>query len=167
MPWGNRRVALKYNQRRREMPSASLIISAPSLQWLMTEQDISVVTGLPFCKLSVQISPSRATGYRPDERWPEFLTRQGQHLSYFYVVQTRSGIHPASCPMVQRTHSPGLKRPGVKLTTHLKLVQKSNIRGPTIYSPKCCQVVILNWLSAGAALLFLQRITNVYLVPFL
>jgi hypothetical protein len=41
-------------------------------------------------------------------------------------VQNGCGAHPASYPMGTRSPFTGVKRPGVKLTTHLRLVPRSS-----------------------------------------
>jgi hypothetical protein len=61
-----------------------------------------------------------ATGYELDTERSEFESRYSQEFSLLHVFQTGSGAHPASYPI-----DTGCKATGVKLTTQLKLVQKS------------------------------------------
>jgi hypothetical protein len=53
-----------------------------------------------------------ATGYGLDDRGIGVRVVVGQEFSLLYVVQTGSGIHPTSYPMVPGALSPGVKRPG-------------------------------------------------------
>jgi hypothetical protein len=41
----------------------------------------------------------------------KFDSRYGQKLSLSHIIQTGSGIHPTSYPMVSGPLSPGVKRP--------------------------------------------------------
>jgi hypothetical protein len=40
----------------------------------------------------------------------EFESQWSQEFSFFYVIQTGSGVYPTSYPMGTETHSPGVKR---------------------------------------------------------
>jgi hypothetical protein len=48
------------------------------------------------------------TGYGLDGRGVGIQVLVGQDFSPVHIVQTKSGVHPASCPM----GAPGVKRPG-------------------------------------------------------
>jgi hypothetical protein len=54
-----------------------------------------------------------ATGYGLDDREVVFESRWGQELSLLHVVQTGSGVHPASYPMGTGSPFPGVKTAGV------------------------------------------------------
>jgi hypothetical protein len=43
---------------------------------------------------------------------PEFKSQQGQNFSLLYNIQTGSGAHPASYPIVSGTLTLGVKKPG-------------------------------------------------------
>jgi hypothetical protein len=53
-----------------------------------------------------------ATGYGLDDRGVGVRVPVGSRISFLRVVQTGSGAHPTSYPMVPRDLSPGVKRPG-------------------------------------------------------
>jgi hypothetical protein len=54
----------------------------------------------------------------------EFESWQDQEFSPLHDVHTDSGVQPASYSMGTRGSFPGVKWPGVKLTTHLLLVPR-------------------------------------------
>jgi hypothetical protein len=47
-----------------------------------------------------------------DDGWVEFESQYGQEFSLLHIVQTRSGAHPASCPMGTGGSFPGCKAAG-------------------------------------------------------
>jgi hypothetical protein len=66
------------------------------------------------------------------------LQQDGATVSFanpHHRVQNGSGAHPASYPMGTRGSFPGVKRPGVKLTTHLHLVPRSKNEGNYTSTP--------------------------------
>jgi hypothetical protein len=62
-------------------------------------------------------------------RQPGLDSRQKRGTSLHHRVQTGSGAHPASYPTGTGGSFPGVKRRGVKLTTHLHLVPRLRMRG--------------------------------------
>jgi hypothetical protein len=78
-------------------------------------------------------SVGMATGYGLEAEGWEFETRLGQDFSTLDGILTCSGVHPAFCPTCTGAFSPGVKLPGVKLTTHLQLAPKSIISGFSIH----------------------------------
>jgi hypothetical protein len=85
--------------------------------------------------------PNNLGGYGPDDRGSRarFPARAGK-FSLHHRVQNGSGAHPASHPM-----GTGVKRPGVKLTAPLHLVQRPRIRGAI---PPIPQYAFKAWCSA-------------------
>jgi hypothetical protein len=75
-----------------------------------------------------------------------FLTGAG-NFSLRHRFQNGSAAHPASYPMVPEALSPGLKRPGVKLTTHLHLVPRSKNEWNYTCTP---QYAFMAWCSVKA-----------------
>jgi hypothetical protein len=76
-----------------------------------------------------------AMGYAPGGRWVEFESRQGQDFSPVHIVQTGPGPHPASSPMGNKVYFPEVKRPGLKLITHLQLLPRSRMVELYFHSP--------------------------------
>jgi hypothetical protein len=72
-----------------------------------------------------------------------FLAGAG-NFSLHHRIQNGSGAHPASYSMGIRGSFPGVKRPGVKLTTHLHLVPKSRMSGAI---PPFPQYAVMVWCS--------------------
>jgi hypothetical protein len=79
------------------------------------------------------------------EGW-EFESRYGQEFSLLHVVQTGSGVHPTSYPVRSGGSFPaGESGRGVKMTTHLQLVQRSRkCESLYIHSPMSLHGVVLN-----------------------
>jgi hypothetical protein len=88
---------------------------APRILHLIAKQSKS-------CNISVGI----ALDYGLDDRGSRarFLARDGNFFLH-HRVQNGSAAHPASYAMGRGTLSLGVKRPCVKLTTHLHLVPRS------------------------------------------
>jgi hypothetical protein len=64
-----------------------------------------------------------ATGYGLDDE-SELDSWQGQEISHPHIVYTSSGAHPAFYLIGTMALFSSIKRPGVKLTTHLHLVPR-------------------------------------------
>jgi hypothetical protein len=78
-------------------------------------------------------------------------------LSLFHSVQTGSGAHPTSYTVRTRGSVPrGIVAGGAKLTIHLHLVPRSRIVELYLHYPTCLHGVVLNQLSAGTTLAFIN-----------
>jgi hypothetical protein len=89
-----------------------------------------------------------ATGYRPGA---EVRFLEGKiNLSLVHIIQSGSGVHPASYSRGLRALSPG---GGVKLNTHLQPLLRSWMAELYFYSLIRLHGVVLNYLSTGRTLL--------------
>jgi hypothetical protein len=112
-------------------------------------------TFLPVAIISVQIitksrdsSVGIALGYGLDDRGSRVRFPAGAgNFSLHHRVQNGSGAHPSSYPMGTRGSFPGVKRPGVKLTTHLYVMQRSKNEWSYTSTP---QYAFMAWCSVKA-----------------
>jgi hypothetical protein len=90
------------------------------------------------CNWVVQSVKRLATGWTA--KGSDFESRKGQEFSSLHVVQTDPGAHSNSYPFGTGAFSRELSGRGVKLITHLPLVQSSRIRGsihPHLHITSC------------------------------
>jgi hypothetical protein len=83
----------------------------------------------------------------------EFKSRWSEKLSLLHVVNTNSGVHPASYPIGTGCSFPGKK--SSQDVNHLQLVLRSRKRGSINQSPIHLHGVVLKWLSTGTSVLYL------------
>jgi hypothetical protein len=85
---------------------------------------------------------------RPATSWPAEGVRvrypAGERFSSFHVVQTGSGVHPASFPMGTRALFPALKRPG-RENDHSPLTTVE-VKKTWIYTSTHPYVIMAKWL---------------------
>jgi hypothetical protein len=96
------------------------------------------------------------------ESWGSIPGR-GKRFSLLHSVQTGSGIHPASYSMGTGALSPGIKWPGMELTTHPHLVLKLRIVELYLHSLTCLHGIVLNYLSTLVALPFYTAYDTIFI----
>jgi hypothetical protein len=83
---------------------------------------------------------------------------------FLFSIASRPAVGPTQPPIqwVPWALSPGGKRQGVKLTTHLHLVPRSRMVELYLHSPVCLYGIVLNWLTTWTTLLFFYHVISIF-----
>jgi hypothetical protein len=82
-------------------------------------------------------------GLRAERPW--FDSRQGKYIFLFFTASS-TVLGPIKPPIqwIPKAISQGVKRPGMKLTTHLRLMPRSRMAELYLHSPICLHGILLN-----------------------